>query len=100
MGYTHAEALSVRSPLDALPIILPGVDTGSAVSTDRRPTALDDERQRRASLGPVYLAPVSLTQSKSAPNGKNCDRNGQPSTFNHHLPHGRPTALARAEKHV
>jgi integron integrase len=29
MSYTHAEALSVRSPLDALPIILPVLDKGS-----------------------------------------------------------------------
>jgi hypothetical protein len=69
MGYLHAEALSVGSPLDTLPIILPDLDRGLVVSTDRRPTAPDDERPGRASVGPVYLAPVSLTESKSAPNG-------------------------------
>jgi integron integrase len=52
MGYLHAEALSVGSPLDTLPVILPDLDRGSAVSTDRRPTARDGERPGRSLVAP------------------------------------------------
>ena len=37
LGYLHAEALSVYSPLDTLPIILPELQNGSVAGMDRNP---------------------------------------------------------------
>jgi hypothetical protein len=39
MVYLQAEALSVYSPLDALPVILPGLEKGSVSSMDCYPAA-------------------------------------------------------------
>ena len=53
MGYTHAEALSVPSPLDALPIILPALAGQSAFSGEPRaataPAQLTSQRPVDAS---------------------------------------------------
>src|SRR5258708_5420958 len=46
MGYLHAEALSVPSPLDALPIILPGIPPLPALSNNRM--AVSDEVPQEA----------------------------------------------------
>jgi len=42
MGYLHAEALSVPSPLDALPSILPALDKVSVFSAERRASTPDE----------------------------------------------------------
>ena len=36
MGYLHAEALSVCSPLNVLPVLQPGLDSGSSASSNCR----------------------------------------------------------------
>jgi hypothetical protein len=46
MGYMHAEALSVPSPLDALPIPLPGIPVLPTLSNTRM--AVSDEGQKEA----------------------------------------------------
>ena len=61
MGYTHAEALSVRSPLDTLPIILPVLAKRAAAWSGRNSGAIQPEGPNRLSASHVYPAQPNLT---------------------------------------
>ena len=67
MGYLHAEALSVSSPLDALPIILPALDRVPAFSADRKPTAPYAQGTSRGSGAPVYDAQPQFAAPRCSP---------------------------------
>jgi integron integrase len=67
MGYTHAEALSVCSPLDTLPIILPVLAKDSVSSTGRNPGTIQPEGPNRLSSAHVYLAHPNLTTPGRSP---------------------------------
>jgi integrase len=66
MGYFHAEALSVPSPLDALPIILPALDKGSVLGTNQN-TVQKAGGPNRAVTVPVYPAQVLARVSNTFP---------------------------------
>ena len=63
MGYFHAEALSVCSPLDALPGILPALDQGPILSADHQAVAPEAQRTRQTfrmpdcRVQPTFAAP-------------------------------------------
>ena len=61
MGYLHAEALSVHSPLDTLPVILPSLQNGSVSCKDR-----DQAAPPAAGLGRNYVEPGSFIPSNLA----------------------------------
>jgi len=63
MGYFHAEALSVSSPLDTLPLILPGLNKG--FTTGRTPAAQEAEGPNRSSA--AYLAQRNLAAPRCSP---------------------------------
>ena len=66
MGYFHAEALSVASPLDTLaPIILPGLNKGSGFTMDRTPAGHEAEWPNRSSA--AYLAQRNLATPSCSP---------------------------------
>jgi hypothetical protein len=67
MGYLHAEALSVSSPLDALRIILPALDKVPAFAADRKPTAPYAHGTSRGSGAPVYDAQPQLAAPRCSP---------------------------------
>ena len=67
MGYLHAEALSVSSPLDALPIILPARDKVSVFSADRRPTAPEAQGTSRGSGAPGHGAQPTFVPPRCSP---------------------------------
>ena len=64
---THAEALSVGSPLDVLPVILPPLVRGSVTSTDQKPVAKTSERRGWNMVSPTQRPPPNLATPRRFP---------------------------------
>jgi integron integrase len=67
MGYTHAEALSVCSPLDALPVILPPLKRGSVPSMAGNLATRKAEAPSRNSVPPTHFPSPTLASPRRFP---------------------------------
>ena len=67
MGYLHAEALSVPSPLDALPFLLPAPDKVSVFPAQRQAAAPENPGTGQNSSTPVRRPPPSTAPPRGAP---------------------------------
>jgi integron integrase len=68
MGYFHAEALSVASPLDILPLVPPALTGNPVFSPDRPPIGPGVQRVGHTGAAPVYLAaPNSAKSAQRSP---------------------------------